>query len=161
MAPDDNQWHSLPPRGFDLAPRLSMLIQFSGDDEQKSRKEHILDYMGLSRNIALVSCQITELIKVARIACLNEMELYFGVETTEDMVNPRNEAAALSFLLQELTNTPGAPSARLSLCIQRSARLFALFVISCTKLCRTGERKYIDWADRLYQWTRAVLRSSL
>ncbi|BDA42806.1 probable actin-histidine N-methyltransferase [Coccomyxa sp. Obi] len=62
--------------------------------------------MGLSRDIALMGCQITELIKVARIACLNELELYFGVETTEEMVNPRNEAAALSFLLQELTTSP-------------------------------------------------------
>lgn len=99
-----------------------MLITFNGSDEKKTHMEQILHCMGLSRDIALMGCQITELIKVARIACLSDMELYFGVETTEKMVNPRNEAAALSFLLQELNTTPGAPTAWQSVCSLHLAR---------------------------------------
>lgn len=68
---------------------------------------HILDKMGLSRDIALINCQVGELIKVARVACLNDMELYFGIESADMSINPRNEAAALSLLLQELTSTSG------------------------------------------------------
>ncbi len=84
-----------------------MHIHFGGDDQQRSIKEHLLVRIGLSRSIDLMRCPVDEMVKVARIACLNGMELYFGIENIETPINPRNEAAALSFLLHELTRTSG------------------------------------------------------
>jgi hypothetical protein len=84
-----------------------MFIPFGSDGQQEGIKMHILDKMGLSRDIALKKSQVGELIKVARVACLNDMELYFGIESADMSINPRNEAAALSLLLQELTSTSG------------------------------------------------------
>ena len=84
-----------------------MHIHFGGDDQQRSIKEQLLVKIGLSRSTDLMRCPVEEMIKVARIACLNDMELYFGIENIETPINPRNEAAALSLLLQDLTRISG------------------------------------------------------
>lgn len=48
-------------------------------------------------------------LRVARLACLNDMERYFGDDTDDgqSVISYRNEAAALSLILQQLETADG------------------------------------------------------
>lgn len=122
-------------------------------DRNEVQKGLLLKRMGLSRELDLKQCQIDELIKVARIACLDHMEVYFGVENTHNIISPRNEAAALSLLLQKVETTSGG--------LLTGALSEALYACSnSTSLCnnplsnnvfRTRQRRYADKAQRCHR----------
>ena len=54
------------------------------------------------KDIALHLESLTESLKLARKACLDELEAYFGEADPSKCIGPRNESAAISLLQQRL-----------------------------------------------------------